>query len=138
MKNRISSYEALFHKWIQVCGWIIGGKFIFNVHKTQKRIEDPVKQSMIKAILWKFNFFCWKATNIDVSKVTTYRSSHLRCSLRKDVLRDFAKFTGKPLCQSFFFNKVAGLSLFKKETLPEVFSCKFCEISKNTFFTKHP
>ena len=29
--------------------------------------------------------------------------------LRKGVLRNFAKFTGKHLCQSLFFNKVAGL-----------------------------
>ena len=38
-----------------------------------------------------------------------------------------------------FFNKVAGLSpatLFKKETLARVFSCEFCEISKNIFFTE--
>ena len=38
------------------------------------------------------------------------------------------KFTGKYLCQSLFFNKVAGLALF---------SCQFCEISKNTFFIEH-
>ena len=25
----------------------------------------------------------------------------------------------------------------KKQTLAEVFSCEFCEISKNTFFTEH-
>ena len=38
-----------------------------------------------------------------------------------------------------FFNKVAGLSpatLFKKGTLARVFSCEFCEISKNIFFTE--
>ena len=29
-------------------------------------------------------------------------------------------------------------SLFiKKEVLAQVFSCEFCEISKNTFFTEH-
>ena len=33
-----------------------------------------------------------------------------RCSLRKDAFKSFAKFTGKHLCQSLFFNKVAGLS----------------------------
>ena len=27
---------------------------------------------------------------------------------KKDVLRNFVKFTGKHLCQSLFFNKVAG------------------------------
>ena len=36
---------------------------------------------------------------------------------KKGVLKNFAKFTGKQLCQSLFFNKVAGLrppTLFKK------------------------
>ena len=28
-------------------------------------------------------------------------------------------------------------NLIKKETLAEVFSCEFCEISKNTFFTEY-
>ena len=37
------------------------------------------------------------------------RSSHRSFSERKSILRNFAKFTGKHLCQSLFFNKVAGL-----------------------------
>ena len=37
------------------------------------------------------------------------RSSHQRCSIKKCVLENFAKFTGKHLCQSLFFNKVACL-----------------------------
>ena len=37
------------------------------------------------------------------------KSSHQRCSMQKDVLRNFTKSTGKHLCQSLFFNKVAGL-----------------------------
>ena len=36
------------------------------------------------------------------------RSSHRSCSVAKGVLGNFAKFTGKHLCQSLFFNKVAG------------------------------
>ena len=32
-------------------------------------------------------------------------SSHQRCSVRKGIFRNFAKFTGKHLCQSLFFNK---------------------------------
>ena len=51
---------------------------------------------------------------------------------KKSVPRNFAKFPGKDLCQSLFFNKV-----FEKETLAQVFYCEFCEISKNTFFTEH-
>ena len=38
-----------------------------------------------------------------------------------------------------FFHKVAGGAciFIKNETLAQVFSCKFCEIFKNTSFTKH-
>ena len=38
----------------------------------------------------------------------TIRSSHQRWSVRKGVLRNFTKFTGKHLCQVLFFNKVAS------------------------------
>ena len=34
-----------------------------------------------------------------------------RGSLKNVVLKNFAKFTGKHLCRSLFFNKVAGLKL---------------------------
>ena len=33
---------------------------------------------------------------------------------KKAVLRNFAKFTGKHMCQSLVFNKVAGLRLYQK------------------------
>ena len=36
-----------------------------------------------------------------------------RCSVKTGVYENFAKFTGKHLCQSLFFNKVAGLRLGK-------------------------
>ena len=57
------------------------------------------------------------------------RRSHRTCSIKKWVLRNFAKFTGKHLCQSIAFNKVAGLraaTLLKKETLAQVRPCEFC------------
>ena len=40
-----------------------------------------------------------------------YRSSHPEVFCKKGVLRNFAKFTGKHLCQSLSFNKVADLWL---------------------------
>ena len=33
--------------------------------------------------------------------------------------------------------KIIGIKPLKKETLAQVFSCEFSEISKNTFFTEH-
>ena len=59
-----------------------------------------------------------------------------RCSVEKVFLEISKKFTGKLLCQSLFFNKIACLrsaTLLKKENLVQVFSCEFCKISKNTF-----
>ena len=58
------------------------------------------------------------------------RSSHQRCYLKVGVIKNFVKFTRKHLCQGLFFN------LIKKETLAQVFSCEFCEIFKNIFFTE--
>ena len=37
------------------------------------------------------------------------KKQSLEVFCKKGVLRNFAKFTGKHLCQSLFFNKVAGL-----------------------------
>ena len=44
--------------------------------------------------------------------------------MRKIVFRNFAKFTGKNLCQSIFSNKVAGLrpaTLLKRDSATGVF-----------------
>ena len=66
-----------------------------------------------------------------------FRSSHWRCSVRKGVIRNFAKFTGKYMCQSLFLITLqARPATLLKKRLAHVFSCEFCEISKNTFFTE--
>ena len=77
----------------------------------------------IRMIMYKI-FFQTLGNNI------FFRSSRPKVFCKNSVLRNFIKFTGKHLCQSFFFNKV------KKETLAKVFSCEFCEISKITFLQK--
>ena len=43
------------------------------------------------------------------SQRNIFRSSCPKVFCKKGVLRHFAKFTGKILCQSLFLNKVAGL-----------------------------
>ena len=71
-------------------------------------------------------------------KTDINRSSRRRCSVRKNVLGNLAKFTAKHLYQNLFFNKVMeACNFIKKETLAQVFSCQFSKISKNTFFTEH-
>ena len=57
-------------------------------------------------------------------KPSENRSSHPEGFCKKTVLRKLAKSTGKYLCQSLFFNKVAGLrptTLFKRDSGTDVF-----------------
>ena len=55
--------------------------------------------------------------------------------MKKGALRNFAKFTGKHLCQRLFFNKVAGRRTWN---LCHRFSCEFCEICENIYFNRTP
>ena len=64
------------------------------------------------------------------------RSSHQRCSIKKGVLRNFAKFLRKRLCQSLFFNKVAGLRaaiLLKKRLWHTCFPMNFAKFQTAPF-----
>ena len=56
----------------------------------------------------KLRNFQLKMDGLKDGRLDPIRNSQQTCSLKKSVLRNFAKFTGKQLCQSFFFNKVAG------------------------------
>ena len=68
------------------------------------------------------------------------RSSRQEVFCEKGVLRNFTKLTGKHLCQSLFFKKVADLmpATLSKKTLAQVLSCEFCEIPTNTFSYRTP
>ena len=58
-----------------------------------------------------FSFQNSKLCNRMVSSIN--RSSHQRCSIRKGILRNFAKFTGKHLYQSLFFGTKVFLWIFR-------------------------
>ena len=57
--------------------------------------------------------------------------SHRRCFIKIGTFKSFTKLTGKNLYRSLFFNNVTSLRP------AQVFSCEFCEICRNTFFTEH-
>ena len=67
------------------------------------------------------------------------RSSHPEMFCKNSIPKNFTKLTGKHLCQSLFFIKIAGLrpATLLKQTLALVFCCGFCEIFRNTFFIEH-
>ena len=74
-------------------------------------------------------------------KCNTFRSSHQRCSIIKGVYRNFAKFKGKHLCLSLFFNKAAGLrrpaTLLKTRLWHRCFPVKFVKFLRTPFFVEH-
>ena len=80
-------------------------------------------------------FFCAVASSMKTEDYNLHvRSSNQRCSIKKGVLRNFAKSAGKHLCQSLFFGKVAGACNFiKKETLAQEFSSGFCKFLRTPF-----
>ena len=70
----------------------------------------------------------------------SYRSSHPEVFCKKGVLRNFAKFTGKPLHQSLCFNKNAGLRLailLKKELWHRCFPVNFAKFLRTPIFKEH-
>ena len=67
------------------------------------------------------------------------KSSHRICSVRKGVLRNFAKFTGKHLCHSLFFNKVASkvCNFIEKRLWHRCFPVTFTKFLRTPFLTEH-
>ena len=86
--------------------------------KEQTCYKNPDNPSCINLIL----------TNKPLSSHNP-KSSHQRCAVKNGVLRNFAKFTGKQLCQSPFFNKVALI----KRLWHRCFPVDFTKFARTTF-----
>ena len=79
------------------------------------------------------NFLCI-FSHIWHSSWTQNRSGHPEVFYKKSVLRNFAKFTGKQLCQSLFFKKI---SLLKKRLWRWFYPVNFTKFLRTPFFREH-
>ena len=98
-----------------------------------------------KADFWIKPDVCTVSTTVRTTDMKIYlqkillsrsRSSHQRCSISKDVLRNLTKFIGKHICLSPFFNKVAGLrpsTLLKKMLWHMCFPVNFVKLLRKPF-----
>ena len=66
-----------------------------------------------------------------------FRSSGPDVFCKKGVLRNFAKFIGKHLCRSLYFNKVADPTLLKQRLWHRYFPVTFAQFLRKPFLTEH-
>ena len=111
-------------------------------------LKLEIAEELLKTIIRKFEKqkVCsslkdniWSANLADMQLISKLRSSHRRFSVRKVVLRNFAKLTRKHRCQGLIFKKRCrpeACNFIKKETPAQVFSYEFCKISDNNFFNR--
>ena len=94
-----------------------------------KFVFYPITVSVLYIVVPGVSYGTWNSNSVTFfagkhdCTINKDKSSHQRCSLKKSVLKNVTKFTGKHLRQSLFFNKVAGLTLddcFFKEWRQEV------------------
>ena len=99
-------------------------------------LYHSVKGTIPKIIIYKNLIWHYDATrkNDTENSEAIFRISHQRGSVKKFVLRNFPKFTGKHMCRSLFNNEVADsrLQLYLKIDFDASVFCEFCEILKNT------
>ena len=73
----------------------------------------------------------------NLNSISNGKSSRPEVFCQKSILRNFVKFTGKHLCQSLFFNKVAALrpaTLLKKRLRHRCFPLNFVKFLRTPFF----
>ena len=104
-------------------------------------LSDYSAQLFTVDMFFLFIRFTWVCFILYIKKFEKIllRSSHSRCSVRTGVLRNFTKFTGKHLCQSFFLIKLQTSSLqlyFKKRLWHRCFPVNFVKFLRAPFFLR--
>ena len=110
-------------------------KRLKNLQMFLVQIKNIFIEKNILSLIFSFRdqfFLCYKTFDLNTwrNELNLEKQTKIYTKFKKGVLRHFAQFTGKHLCQSFFFNKLAALgpaTLLKKETLAQVFPCEFYE-----------
>ena len=92
------------------------------------RLKVAFPASLKKIIFILENVVFLLKYHIDRRPRKSSRSSHRRCSVREGVV------PGSLFKWSY---RLKACNFIKKEALAQLFSCEYCEISKNTFFTEH-
>ena len=137
------------HNWHLAA--IINGTFIFSYFisfeslKNKKEMLSAVDKFPLGIMLRQesLNVLVLIHCCFQVSNNNQTPKAATKCVLWKKVFLEISQISQENTCARVsFFNKVAGpksqtCSFIKKETLTQVFSCEFFEISKKTIFTEY-
>ena len=103
-----------FRKFYLVHSWVLCPKYILLSQTEPVKLPDHC------------NSFCTFFVNV--------------LNVKKRLLRNFTKFTGKHLCQKLFVNKIAGLrpaTLLKKRLWHRCFPVNFVKFLRRPFYIEH-
>ena len=103
--------------------------FAYKTGKTTLNLFILKKKVFIQ--LWKIWF---QIKLMDRMTFLLDRSSHRRCSVKKGVLRNFAKFTGKHQCQGIFLSRPWPATLIKNRLWHSCFRVNFAEFLRRSFW----
>ena len=113
MSNQLLTFELVWH----ISSKALYLTWIYDNEKSHFHVKFTASKLSNYAILKTAENEC---------EILQSRSSRLKGFCKKGVLKHFAKF--RPHVCNFI----------KKETLAQVLSCEFCEVSKNTFCYRTP
>ena len=119
----ITPYLETFHAVLLNCNWRCHEKKwkLSGLHlkKAIFKLENYIIYGRNTDHLWR-----WKSEVFPEAAIQ-------RCSIKKGVLENFAKFTEKHLCQSLFFDKFA--TLLKKRLWHKCFPVDFAKFCRKPF-----
>ena len=113
------------------------------------RVSFKTQNTVFFQKYWPFySYSCMKTYHFAALNVKVIKNCSSRCNKKRNIRWSEAATRGVlwkkvflEISQNSQENTCARVSFLikfiKKETLAQVFSCEFCEISKNTFFTEH-
>ena len=120
--SRLKSIPSIWDNYLEAAtGGVSLNKTVTKLFTILTKWSFPYLNpiSYLKSTMWfPYPFFRF----FSLTMTPNSRSCRPEVFCKKGVLRNFVKFTGKHLCQSFFLNKIAeACNFIKKETLAQVF-----------------
>ena len=113
---------------------------LINQYHSNVPLPSPLESVRKPLVFWRVQGVSKWNTGVKWVNPKQSRSSFPEVFRRKGVLKNSANFTRKHLCQSLFFNRVAGLmpaTLLKKRLWHRCFPVNFSKFLKAPFFTEH-